>query len=123
MRWVDSAKKFLSALASKDMMSVQPMLNDKVKLTSWSCDVSGKHETMLSIQHFFDFATNIKMQIINTAYHNKYVCIECEISYDTINVKQPQTKTTPIIYILEFDDWSKIKLIRIYRMKEAIHND
>ena len=123
MRWIDTSKKFLGALVSKDMMSIQPMLNDKVKLTSWSCDVAGKHETMLSVQNFFDFVENIKIQIINTAYHNKYVCMECEISYDTVNVKQPQTKTTPIIYILEFDDWSKIKLIRIYRMKETINND
>ena len=53
MRWIDTSKKFLGALVSKDMMSIQPMLNDKVKLTSWSCDVSGKHETMfcLRIQH------------------------------------------------------------------------
>ena len=62
----------------------------------------------------------IKIQIINTAYRNKYVCMECELSYTTTNVEKKQTRTSPIVFILEFDDWGKIKLIRLYRMKEEV---
>ena len=120
MRWTDTAKRFLGALASQKMMLIQPMLHDKVKLTTWSCDVSGKHEAMLSLQNFFDFVDNIKIQIINTAYHNKYVCMECEMSYTTTNVKKIQDIVSPMVFILEFDDWNKIKLIRLYRMKEGV---
>ena len=120
MRWTDSAKTFLGALASQDMMSIQPLLEDNVKLSSWSCDVSGKHETMIAIQNFFDFVDNIRIQIINTAYHNKYVCMECEMSYTTTNVEKPEKKVSPVVYIIEFDDWGKIKLLRLYRMKEGV---
>tara|TARA_B100000745_G_C19926837_1_gene311853 strand:+ start:10 stop:381 length:372 start_codon:yes stop_codon:yes gene_type:complete len=120
MRWTDSAKQFLGALASQDILLIQPMLHDKVKLTSWSCDVSGKHETMIALQNFFDFVDDIRIQIINTAYHNKYVCMECEMYYKTVNVEKSQIKVSPIVYILEFDDWNKIKLIRLYRMKEGV---
>ena len=67
MRWTDSAKTFLGALASQDMMLIQPLLEDNVKLTSWSCDVSGKHETMIALQNFFDFVDNIRIQIINAS--------------------------------------------------------
>ena len=62
MRWTDSAKTFLGALASQDMMLIQPLLEDNVKLSSWSCDVSGKHETMIAIQNLFDFVDNIIMR-------------------------------------------------------------
>ena len=120
MRWVDAAKKFLVAIASKEIMSVQPLLQDEVKLTSWSCDVVGKHETMIALQNFFDFVDNIKIQIINTAYRNKYVCMECEMYYETTSKNNKIKKVvSPVIYILEFDDWTKIKLIRLYRMKEG----
>jgi len=120
MRWVDLAKKFLGAIASKDIMTVQPLLNDKVKLTSWSCDVATKHATMVALQNFFDFVDNIKIQIINTAYRNKYVCMECEMYYEITTKKDKiQEIISPVVYILEFDDWSKIKLIRIYRMKNG----
>ena len=120
MRWVDASKQFLVAIASREIMSVQPLLNDKVKLTSWSCDIAGKHETMIALQNFFDFVDNIKIQIINTAYRNKYVCMECEMYYETTSKNNQINKVvSPMVYILEFDDWSKIKLIRLYRMKEG----
>ena len=119
MRWTDLAKRYLGALASKDLDSIESLLSDNIRMMNWSCDVNGKKETLKAISTVFDFVDNIKIHIENTAYNNKYVCMEVRVIY-TRDDKSFKSKTvvSHMVYILEFDDWGKIKLIRIYRMKE-----
>ena len=116
MRWVDATKRYLGAIASKDIDTLEYVLDDDVRMTCWSCDVTGKEETLKTLNNFIDFVKDIKIHIQNPAYHNKYVCVELELSYTRIKKIKV---VSHIVYIIEFDDWGKIKLMRIYRMKEG----
>ena len=113
MRWTDTAKKFLGSFASKDVTAIEKLLDEDVRLINWSCDVKGIEDTINAIENFFDFVKNIKIHIMNTAYHNKYVCMELEVTYKTsIN----KTVVANIAYIMEFTDWGKVKSMRVYNM-------
>ena len=119
MRWTDLAKRYLGALASKDLGTVEELLSDDVRLINWACDVRGKKETLKAIANVFDFVNDIKIHIENTAYNNRYVCMEVRVIYTRDNnSSKGKIVVSHMVYILEFDDWGKIKIIRIYRMKE-----
>ena len=64
MRWTDTAKKFLGAFASKDVVTIESLLDEDVRLIYWSCDVKGIDDTVNAIENFFDFVKNIKIHII-----------------------------------------------------------
>ena len=83
MRWTDTAKKFLGAFASKDFTTIESLLDENVRLINWSCDVKGIEDTINALENFFDFVKDIKIHIMNTAYYNKYVCMELEVTYTT----------------------------------------
>jgi len=119
MRWTDLAKRYLGALASKDLGDIESLLSDNVRMMNWSCNVNGKKETLSAISNVFDFVNNVKIHIENTAYNNKYVCMEVRVIYTRDNSSsKSKIVVSYMVYILEFDDWGKIKVIRIYRMKE-----
>ena len=113
MRWTDTAKKFLGAVASKDIETMAYILSEQVRMTCWSCDTIGIDKTIESFENFFDFVSDIRVHIMNTAYHNKYVCVEIEVTYIAANKGKVLSN---LVYILEFNDVGKIKLMRIYRM-------
>ena len=117
MRWTDSAKKFLGAFASKDVSSIESLLDEDIRLINWSCDVKGMDDTINAIENFFDFVKDIKIHIMNTAYHNKYVCMELEVTYTTtVTESINKTVVANIAYIMEFTDWGKVKSMRVYNM-------
>ena len=117
MRWIDTAKIFLGAFASKDVVTIESLLDEDVRLVNWSCDVKGIEDTINAIENFFDFAKNIKIHIMNTAYHNKYVCMELEVTYTTTFTESVnKTVIANIAYIMEFTDWGKVKSMRVYNM-------
>ena len=117
MRWTDTAKKFLGAFASKDVAAIESLLDEDVRLINWSCDVKGVGDTINAIENFFDFVKNIRIHIMNTAYHNKYVCMELEVTYTTTFTESVnKTVVANIAYIMEFTDWGKVKSMRVYNM-------
>ena len=122
MMWVDTAKKYLGAFCSKDLDTMESLLNDNVTMTSWSCNTDNKEETLQSHRNFFDFANHIKVRIGNVAYKNSYTCLELDMSY---TVKNENSSTglkfilSSIVQIMEFNALGKITAIRVYRMNKG----
>jgi hypothetical protein len=48
------------------------------------------------------------VHIKNTAYKDKYVCLECEVT--------STSGKDAMVYIIEFDDWGSLKQFRSYKM-------
>ena len=127
MIWVDKAKRFLTAICAKDLNVMSDLFADDIHFRSWACDVKGKDAAILANKTHLDLVYETKIKIHNTAYKDKYIAIECDIShsyiYDVADVFDSVTRgkgtvtTTAIVYIVEFNNSGKIKAIRSYKLK------
>ena len=127
MIWVDKAKRFLTAICAKDLNVMSDLFADDIHFRSWACDVKGKDAAILANKTHLDLVYETKIKIHNTAYKDKYIVIECDIShsyiYDVADVFDSVTRgkgtvtTTAIVYIVEFNDSGKIKALRSYKLK------
>ena len=127
MIWVDKAKRFLTAICAKDLNVMSDLFADDIHFRSWACDVKGKDAAIRANKTHLDLVYETKIKIHNTAYKDKYIAIECDIShsyiYDVADVFDSVTRgkgtvtTTAIVYIVEFNNSGKIKAIRSYKLK------
>lgn len=119
MMWIDTAKKYLSAWVAKDSTAMYNLLSDDICITNWNGVVCGKDNVIEANQQFVNFIDPVKVHIDNTAYHNKYTCLECTITYIpqiNVDIHRPnQPIQLHTVYVVEFNDWGKIKAIRIYK--------
>ena len=119
MIWVNAAKQYLAAVVCKDTGSIEHMLDDKVELRDWHTRVVGKDKVLLSNRRFADGIKTASLKINNTAYKDKYVCLECELTYEPVfelNMFRDQKyMVMKMVYIIEFNEWGKIKSIRSYK--------
>ena len=87
MIWVDAAKRFLAALVSHDEEIIISMLSDSAEWYHWHNHAVGKHKIIETNKRFMEIANKVSIRIDNTAYRDKFVCLECELSYNpAINV-------------------------------------
>ena len=119
MIWVNAAKRYLSALICKEIDSVEHMLDDKAELIDCHGRHVGKDKVLLHNRRFGEMIKTATLNISNTAYRDKYVCLECKLTYEPVfevnmyrNQKYAVMRTA---YIIEFNEWGKIKSIRSYR--------
>ena len=119
MIWVNAAKRYLSALVCKESDSIEDMLDDKVELIDCHGRLVGKDKVLLHNRRFAEMIKTATLKISNTAYRDKYVCLECKLTYEPVfevnmyrNQKYAVMRTA---YIIEFNEWGKIKSIRSYR--------
>ena len=114
MMWVDTAKKYLGAFASKDIETMGDLLTDDVEFINSRYNVTGKDKAIEANVKFLNNIENVKIKIINTAYHNKYTSMELSIGYNYTVGAYRKILISYMVYIMEFNDWGKIKAIRIY---------
>lgn len=114
MMWIDTAKKYLGAFASKDIEAMGDLLTDDVEFINSICNVKGRDAAIEVNSKFLDSVENITVKIINTAYHNKYTSIELSMGYNYMIGAYRKILIFQMVYIMEFNDWGKIKAIRIY---------
>ena len=127
MIWVDKAKRFLSAICAKDLDMMSDLFADDIHFRSWACDVKGKDDAILANKNHLDLVYETKIQIHNTAYKDKYIVIECELThsyiynvadvFDSVPRGEGTVTTTNLVYIIEFNDNGKIKALRSYKLK------
>ena len=127
MIWVDKANRFLSAICAKDLDMMSDLFADDIHFCSWACDVKGKDATILANKNHLDLVYETKIQIHNTAYKDKYIVIECELThsyiynvadvFDSVPRGEGTVTTTNLVYIIEFNDNGKIKALRSYKLK------
>ena len=127
MIWVDKAKRFLIAICAKDLDIMSDLFADDIHFRSWACDVKGKDDAILANKNHLDLVYETKIQIHNTAYKDKYIVIECELThsyiynvadvFDSIPRQEGTVTTTDLVYIIEFNDSGKIKALRSYKLK------
>ena len=128
MIWADKAKQFLGAICSKDITIMEGLFADDIKFCSWGCNVQGKDAALKVNRDHIKLVKETKIKIHNTAYKDKYICIECNLShsykfnivdaFDTANVKLANsTISISLVYIIEFNDVGKIKSIKSYKLK------
>lgn len=120
MIWVDSAKRFLSALISQDEEIIIGMLSDSAEWYHWHNHAVGKYKIIETNRRFMEIANEVAIRINNTAYRDKFVCLECELHYNPIVNIDKYIKngiSMSVVYIIEFDDWGKIQFIRSYKRK------
>jgi len=119
MIWVNAAKRYLSALVCKESDSIEDMLDDKVEMIDCHARVVGKDKVLLNNRRFTDMIKTANLKINNTAYRDKYVCLECKLTYEPVfevNMYRNQKYVIMrVVYIIEFNEWGKIKSIRSYR--------
>ena len=114
MMWVDTAKKYLGAFTSKDIEAMGGLLTDDVEFINSRYNIKGKDEVIQANSKFLDNIENVKVKITNTAYHNKYTSMELSLGYNCMVGSYRKTIVSRMVYIMEFNDWGKIKAIRIY---------
>ena len=114
MMWVDTAKKYLGAFASKDIETMGGLLTDDVEFINSRYSVKGKDKAIQANSKFLDNIENVKVKITNAAYHNKYTSMELSMGYNPMVGSYRKTIISRMVYIMEFNDWGKIKAIRIY---------
>ena len=114
MMWLDTAKKYLGAFASKDIEAMGDLLTDDVEFINSMYNIKGKDATIEVNRKFLDSIENIKVKITNTAYHNKYTSIELSMGYNYMIGAYRKMLIFKMVYIMEFNDWGKIKAVRIY---------
>ena len=119
MIWVNAAKRYLSALVCKEIDSVSDMLDDKVELIDCHGRHVGKDRVLVHNRRFGEMIKTATLNINNTAYRDKYVCLECKLTYEPVfevnmyrNQKYAIMRT---VYIIEFNEWGKIKSVRSYK--------
>ena len=127
MIWVDKAKRFLIAICAKDLDIMSDLFADDIHFRSWACDVKGKDDAILANKNHLDLVYETKIQIHNTAYKDKYIVIECELThsyiynvadvFDSVPRGEGTVTTTNLVYIIEFNDNGKIKALRSYKLK------
>ena len=127
MIWVDKAKRFLTAICAKDLNVMSDLFADDIHFRSWACDVKGKDTAIISNKAHLDLIYETKIKINNTAYKDKYIVIECELThsyiynvadvFDSIPRQEGTVTTTDLVYIIEFNDSGKIKALRSYKLK------
>lgn len=60
-------------------------------------------------KYLTDFCSeDARIRIENTAYKDKYVCLECEVV--------DNSGSRNIVFIVEFNDWGELKQFRSYVM-------
>jgi hypothetical protein len=60
-------------------------------------------------KYLTDFCSeDARIRIENTAYKDKYVCLECEVV--------DNSGSRNIVFIVEFNDWGELKQFRSYTM-------
>jgi len=114
MMWIDTAKKYLGAFASKDIEAMGNLLTDDVEFINSRYNIKGKDKAIESNIKFLDNIENVKVKITNTAYHNKYTSMELSMGYNCMVGAHRKTIVSHMVYVMEFNDWGKIKAIRIY---------
>ena len=119
MMWIDTAKKYLAAFCAKDIDTMESLLSKNACTNSWSCNTKNREETLKSHRNFFDFADNITIRIENVAYKNSYTCLEIQMTYNITTSSHTKSILASLVQIMEFDDFGKIKKIRIYRMNKG----
>ena len=127
MIWVDKAKRFLTAICVKDLDMMSDLFADDIHFRSWACDVKGKDAAILANKTHLDLVYETKIKIHNTAYKDKYIVIECELThsyiynvadvFDSVPRGEGTVTTTNLVYIIEFNDSGKIKALRSYKLK------
>ena len=114
MMWVDTAKKYLGAFTSKDTEAMGDLLTDDVEFINSMYNIKGRDAAIEANRKFLDSVENLKVKITNTAYHNKYTSIELTMGYNYMIGAYRKMLMFQMVYIMEFNDWGKIKAIRIY---------
>ena len=119
MIWVNAAKRYLSALICKEIDSVEHMLDDKVELIDCHGRLVGKEKILLHAKRFAETIKSATLKINNTAYRDKYVCLECRMTYEPMfevnKYRNEKYVVMKVAYIIEFNEWGKINSIRSYR--------
>ena len=114
MMWLDTAKKYIGAFASKDTEAMGNLLTDDAEFINSMYNIKGKDAAIQANRKFLDSIENIKVKITNTAYHNKYTSIELSMGYNYMIGAYRKMLIFKMVYIMEFNDWGKIKAVRIY---------
>ena len=114
MMWVDTAKKYLGAFTSKDTEAMCDLLTDDVEFINSRHNVKGKDKTIEANNKLLNNIENVKIKIVNTAYRNKYISMELSMGYNYTVGSYRKILISYMVYIMEFNDWGKIKAIRIY---------
>ena len=114
-------------LETKDLDIMSDLFADDVHFRSWACDVKGKDAAILANKTHLDLVYETKIKINNTAYKDKYIVIECELThsyiynvadvFDSIPREEGSVTTTDLVYIIEFNTSGKIKALRSYKLK------
>ncbi len=127
MIWVDKAKRFLSAICAKDLDTMSDLFAEDIEFRAWHIDVKGKDAAILANKTHLDLVHETKIKINNTAYKDKYIVIECELThsyiynvadvFDSIPREKGTVTTADLVYIIEFNNNGKIKAIRSYKLK------
>mgnify|MGYP005988674751 CR=1 FL=1 len=107
MIWVQFVKNYLSDFATKNLEKLSEAYDDRVQLRDWLISVEGKGAVLDANKQLFDNCDNISVQILNTAYRDKFVCVEFNLSIDD--------KVLHVVDIIEVNDEGKIKSIRAYK--------
>jgi hypothetical protein len=114
MIWIEYVKKYLGAFAAKDLEILDEILSDRVQLKDWAIDLVGKEEVLNANRAFFEDSGQLSVHIQNTAYHDKYICVEFVLIIRPKDETQDNTVIN-VVDVIEIDDYGKIKSIRAYR--------
>jgi len=128
MIWVDKAKKYIWAISARNIDAMAELFADDITFANWGVYVQGKDAAVKANHDHIKLVKETKIEIKNTAYKDKYICIECVLThayrfntvdaFDTANVKPANTSiTTSLVYIIEFNDMGKIKSIKTYKLR------
>lgn len=107
MIWVQFIKNYLSDFATKNLEKLSEAYDDRVELRDWLISVEGKGAVLDANKELFDSCENISVQILNTVYKDKFVCVEFNLTIDNENLH--------VVDIVEISNEGKIKSIRAYK--------
>jgi hypothetical protein len=109
--WDEAAKRYLAAFAAKDEKGLQEMYSSEVEFIDPEAHFVGKADLMEDHRGVWEEFDTISIQIKNTCYRDKLVCVESSIFTE----KKGDIETeTPIVSLILFDSWGKIKQVRTY---------
>ena len=90
------------------------LLTDDVEFINSRYNVIGKDKAIQVNSKLLNNIENVKIKIVNTAYRNKYISMELSMGYNYTVGSYRKILVSYMVYIMEFNDWGKIKSIRIY---------
>jgi len=101
MIWVSLAKRYLGLLITNDTQKLRELYAEDI-VYQYKRKIVGKEEVLR--YHTHSSPTSITVR--NTAYRDKYVCLETSVKYSTI--------TRGIVFVIQFNSLGKINSVILY---------